>query len=165
MTEKEQKILDMQCASTKKALTRPESEELAHFSRLFGPSPEGHKAVPNAKSWEEAVRARSLTREEVAVEGRLRQKRGQLLAEMRKEPSGSSVGEEKKARGIRAFLLQTFDDIMSRAESFFKKPESTHQKLVRELEEREKRLNIRVTQLENMKADEVLVLMSRNNEK
>lgn len=140
MTEKEQKVLDMQCASTKKALTRPESEDLAHFSRLFGPSPEGHKAVPNAKSWEEAVRARSLTHEEVAVEHGLRQNRGALLAEMRKEQADSSVGEEKRARGIRALLLRTFDEIMSRTELFFKKPESKYEKLIRDLEERERRM-------------------------
>lgn len=138
MTEKEQKIFDMQSPSTKKAMLQSKEDRDKHWN---SPVPE-HRAVPDAKSWEEAVNARALSLEEVKIYDGLRLKRGEILAELRKEEALSSVSAEKRERGILAFMRMTADQIMIQAglQPFFEKPESEHQKLMKKLDATSKRL-------------------------
>lgn len=111
MTEKEKKIFEMQAPSTRRAMARPESEDITWFNR---PTPKEAIAVPDAKSDEERVGARGLSFKEVLVEDNLRYNRGSYLAQMRNEPDASSVDEPKRSRAINAFMFikLKFKDLM-----------------------------------------------------
>ena len=110
MTEKEKKILDMQSPSTRAALLRPESEDKNWGARGFGE----WKAVKNASTMEEAIGARALSFTESQIEHSIRQNRGAVLAQMRKEPDASSKTYEKRSRAIDAFMFikVKFKDLM-----------------------------------------------------
>lgn len=99
MTEKEQKIFDMQCASTKQAMLRK-----GDYDPDANWPPKNWMAVPDALSIEEMVACRPFTYHEVAIEERLRIKRGSLIAEARGDAPVSSVTDKKKETAIDAFM-------------------------------------------------------------
>jgi hypothetical protein len=109
--EREAKILAMQCESTRKAMSEPERDSEWYLRPL-----RDWKAVSNAKSTEEAIGARSISFQEAKVYEGLRQNRGTIIAQMRAEPTPSSVTPAKKERAIGAFMFVRlkFTDLMKR---------------------------------------------------
>ena len=101
MTNLNDKILSIQCESTRRALLRPEEEDWDWQHR---PNPDNWLAVPGASTWEERVAARPISFKEARVENTLRYMRGMYLADMRNEEELSSVTEEKKKSAINAFM-------------------------------------------------------------
>ncbi len=112
-TDKEERIFKMQSPSMQRLMRRPQAEDAEWQKRLDKPI-ENWRAVPNAKTWEEMVGARSLTFQETAQYEKMRLNRGAVLAQMRKEPDASSVDEAKRNRAINAFMFikVKFKDLM-----------------------------------------------------
>lgn len=98
---KEEKILSLQCESTKRALKRPVEDDMEWSRRK---TPDTWLAVPNASSKEELVGARSIGYQEAKVEETLRRARGGYLSEMRNEPPANSKDEQKKETAANAFM-------------------------------------------------------------
>ena len=101
MTEKEQKIFDIQQPSTKKALPRPKEQDEKHFWR---PLPDTWVANPNAKTEEERVNARNLSYEEASIATYNRYHAGERLAAQRKETNATSITIKKRNKAIEAFI-------------------------------------------------------------
>ena len=102
--------MDMQCPSTRRALSQTPAERAAHNA---SPLPDC-RAVKDAKTMEEAVGARRISYAEVKLENQLRYNRGAVLAQLRKEPDASSVDKDKRERAIAAFayVRVKFKDLM-----------------------------------------------------
>lgn len=98
--EKYKWLLEMQSPSTRRAMLRPESEDINWLNR---PIPQEAIAVPDAKTDDERVAPRSISFKEAIVESNLRYERGQYLAEMRNEPDANSVDAFKREIAIEAF--------------------------------------------------------------
>lgn len=115
LAAKQKKIFEMQCPSTQKAMAL--HQKGSSLREEMPAIPINWKAVPDAKTVDEAVGARALTFQEVKVETTLRYFRGQYLAEMRNEVPVSSITEEKKEKAIGAFMFikKTFMEIMEMA--------------------------------------------------
>jgi hypothetical protein len=111
MTEKEQKIFDMQSPSMKAIMQRPKEKDVEHYNR---PIPVNYLAIPDAKTIDELVGMRALTFEESKVFTQMRQHRGQILAEMRNEPDACAHPPERKHAAVQAFMFikRKFHELM-----------------------------------------------------
>lgn len=106
----EEKILMMQSPSTRRAMEAHKAGKSLNNAEW---PPKGWLAVENAKSMEEAVNARSLSYQEVAVYSKLRYDRGGHLAQIHKDAE-AKLPEEKKNRAVQAFMFvrKKFKDLM-----------------------------------------------------
>lgn len=99
MNEREKKILDLQCASTRRTLERAPDLDLEWFKR---------KIPKDAQVLDEHgkifVNHRPITFSEATIEQKLRYDRGSHLAIMRHEPDARSHEEKKKETAIHAFM-------------------------------------------------------------
>ena len=110
--QKAKRILDMQCTSTRAALTRPENEDRVWRNR---PNPFNWLAVSDAKDMDEAVAGRSISFQESEIEEGLRRKRGQMLSDLRGEHNNAnSITPEKRQAAVAAFMFvkMKFYDLM-----------------------------------------------------
>jgi ribosomal 50S subunit-recycling heat shock protein len=108
MTPEEKKIFDMQCASTRAALSRPVELDLEWFRR---PIPSSAQVLKEDGSVD--LNLRAFTASEVKIEESLRLVRGQRIEEMRVEKTpGVTLTEEKKERATAAWMKsRTMDAI------------------------------------------------------
>lgn len=92
-------VLEMQAPSTRRALERPESEDIEWLNR---------KIPLNAQVRDEAgnvfLNERRISYQEASVYYSLRSKCGERIAEIRKEMDVASVNVEKKIKAIDAFM-------------------------------------------------------------
>jgi len=117
MTEKEQKIFDIQCETTKRlllaqALRSPE-EDMDYISKIrFTPIAIEAQCVKEDGSVD--LNIREITTEEYDLHQNMRYKAGQRIAELRREATLSTLTEDKKERATTAFLrkfsLETIKD-------------------------------------------------------
>lgn len=102
MTEREKKILALQPLSTQRRLRiqigEPTKEDLEWKAK------QDCRAVPNAKTWEERVAWRQLSKEETNFHEALRYNRGAILAEIREEKDATSVTPRKWQKAVDAWL-------------------------------------------------------------
>lgn len=132
MTNEEKlKILSVQTPATQRLLRFQwdmETEEDKAF-RYGNPV-----AVPDAKTWEERVGARGFTFHELQTEMKLRQSRGQYIAEMHGDVEPMPINEEKRERAINAFMFvkKVFTDLMKQWGIKDSKPETTIERVRRE---------------------------------
>jgi len=99
MTEKEQRILEIQQPSTRACLTRPKDLDLEWLNRKIPKEAQVRDEEGNV-----FLNMRALTFEETRMEEGIRRARGGWLAQMRNEPHLSSVTEEKKHSAIHSFM-------------------------------------------------------------
>lgn len=99
MTEKERHILSLQAPSTRKCLERPSELDFEWLNRKIPKEAQVRDEEGNI-----FLNLRALTYEETRMEQGIRQKRGERLAQMRGEPDAKSVPEEKKLKGVFAFM-------------------------------------------------------------
>lgn len=98
MNDKERRILEMQCPSTRRSLERPVDLDLEWFKR---PIPKEAQVLDEQGNI--FVNCRALTYQETKLEEGIRQKRGSWLAQMRNEPEANPT-EHKKESAINAFM-------------------------------------------------------------
>jgi len=109
MTERDRKILEMQCESTRRCLERPPDLDLEWLSR---PIPKEAQVLKSDGSVDLNVRA--FSEEEVRIESKIRYERGGHLAKMRNEPEAKAVSEQRKKTAIEAFMTsKTVEGIKS----------------------------------------------------
>jgi uncharacterized surface protein with fasciclin (FAS1) repeats len=117
MTEKEQRIFDMQPASTKACLSRPVELDLTWLRR---PIPANAQCLKEDGSVD--LNLRAFKAEEVLIEDKLRYVRGLYIEEMRAEKTPRVVlSEEKKERAAEAWMKsRTMDAIKNAFQSLMK---------------------------------------------
>lgn len=99
MTQEELKILELQCPSTRRCLERPPELDLEWLNR---PIPKEAQVVD--EDGNVFINARALTYEETRMEEGIRRKRGSWIATRRGEGDAKAVSEERKQKGIAAFM-------------------------------------------------------------
>jgi hypothetical protein len=99
--QKAQRILDIQCPSTKAALLRSNDKDEEWRHR---PNPANWLAVADAKDMDEAVGWRSFSFQEVELMFQLHRKRGEILSSMQSRPPSRPVPEAKREAAIAAFM-------------------------------------------------------------
>lgn len=100
--QKAQRILDMQCPSTRRALARNGDEDAAWRNR---PNPVNWLAVADAKNMDEAVGGRAITFRETSIEEGLRQRRGQILTDIRDDRNRDTLTPDKRQAAVAAFTF------------------------------------------------------------
>lgn len=108
MTEKEQKLFDMQPESTRKAMLR---------------DPKTDTWPPNDWKRDCSIQ-RAITEEEYKVIGLQRHHAGKHLAVMRNEPDASSVDTAKRERALDAYMIATADQTNIRFKNIMQDPYS-----------------------------------------
>lgn len=128
MTEKERKILEMQCPSTRRCLERPPDLDTEWFNREIPKEAQVRDEEGNV-----FLNMRALTYQETTMEEGIRRKRGAWISERRGDGNAKGVSEERKLKGIAAFMnlfspqtiKEKFKKIMSGVKS---KEEAWHEK-------------------------------------
>ena len=110
--EEKKKILALQCPSTRRALERPESEDLDWWLRPLPTS--DSKAQCRDEDGNVFINARPISYYEAKMYDQHRVNRGAVLAQMRKESEVSSVDEAKREKAVSAFMFvkRKFKDLM-----------------------------------------------------
>jgi len=102
----------IQAKSTQATLDRDPKDDAKHIERLFGPMPEGWKAVPDADMETEEGRAKGVAKRELGIDEVL------LIEDTRRKPK-NSVGQqetptltpEAKQRAVEAFTYSKPADL------------------------------------------------------
>lgn len=104
MRDEDKKILEMQCASTRRSLERPETEDVEWGMRKLPKESQVKDEYGNV-----VIGHRLFTDEEWEVATKLQRKRGRYIAEMR----GDEVETKPKPEAVRRSAIDRFMGIFS----------------------------------------------------